>query len=150
MAKNKSTKTTRDEAEHEAPSSKPEPGAEQAQAHADHGAEDHEDHGLAHTMPIKGLIGVWAALMVLTVLTVSVTSVDLGYTLNLVVAMAIATVKATLVMLFFMHLWWDKKFNVVVFLSSFLFVLLFVALTVNDRGEYQADIESYRQDKAQQ
>src|SRR5690606_36856951 len=105
--------------------------------HGDHGHGDHDDHGLAHTMPIKGLIGVWAALMVFTVLTVSVTAFDLGYRMNLVVAMVIATIKAALVMLFFMHLWWDKRFNVLMFVGSFLFVALFVGLVLNDRGEYQ-------------
>lgn len=147
MANNKPTKTDSSSVEEQKPAQAKAEGAGGSEHAA---AKPHDDdHGLAHTMPIKGLIGVWAALMVLTVLTVSVTSVDLGYTMNLVVAMAIATVKAALVMMFFMHLWWDKKFNVVIFASSFLFVLLFVALTVNDRGEYQADIESYRQDKAQ-
>ncbi|MBX3182669.1 MAG: cytochrome C oxidase subunit IV family protein [Polyangiaceae bacterium] len=152
MAKNKPTKTSQGEA-------KAEQAADEAvvksDAHGGHGGGHgghggHDDEHLAHTMSIKMLVGVWGALMVLTVLTVSVTGIDLGYTLNLVVAMVIATIKAALVMLFFMHLWWDKKFNVVVFVSSFLFVLLFVALTLNDRGEYQADIETYRQDKAQQ
>ena len=126
------------------------PPAKSAKDDHGHGAhDDHDDHGLAHTMPIKGLIGVWAALMVLTVLTVSVTRFDMGYTLNLVIAMVIATVKAALVMLFFMHLWWDKRFNVLIFLSSFLFVALFVGLTVNDRGEYQRDINAYDDAKAQ-
>lgn len=115
---------------------------------AGHGHDDH-DHGLAHTMPIKGLIAVWAALMVLTVLTVSVTHFDMGYTVNLVVAMVIATIKASLVMLFFMHLWWDKRFNVLIFLGSFLFLALFVGLTVNDRGEYQQNINAYDDAKAQ-
>ncbi|MCA9629328.1 MAG: cytochrome C oxidase subunit IV family protein, partial [Myxococcales bacterium] len=90
-----------------------------------------------------------AALMVLTVLTVSVTHFDMGYTVNLVVAMVIATIKASLVMLFFMHLWWDKRFNVLIFLGSFLFLALFVGLTVNDRGEYQQNINAYDDAKAQ-
>src|SRR4051812_9924619 len=70
-------------------------------AHADHG------HGLAHTMPIPMLIGILALLMALTILTVSVTSFDLGAQGNLVVAMVIATIKAGLVVAFFMHLVWD-------------------------------------------
>lgn len=120
-------------------------------SHDDHAGDAHGDaHGLAHTMPVKGLIGVWAVLMLLTVLTVSATSFDLGYRMNLVVAMVIATVKASLVMLFFMHLWWDKRFNVVLFTGAFLFVALFIGLVVNDRSEYQIDINAYDDAKAQQ
>ena len=103
---------------------------------------DH-DHGLAHTTPVLLLVGILAALMVLTVLTVSVTSVDLGAQGNLVVAMIIATVKAALVVAFFMHLVWDKKLHLILFLTSVLFLILFLSLSVNDRGEYQHDIDAY-------
>lgn len=101
------------------------------------------DHGLAHTTPVLLLIGILAALMVLTVLTVSVTSIDLGAQGNLVVAMIIATVKAALVVAFFMHLVWDKKLHLILFLTSVLFLILFLSLSVNDRGEYQHDIDAY-------
>src|SRR3954471_12734234 len=47
---------------------------------------DHHGHGLAHTMPVWMLIAVLGALMGLTILTVSVTSFDLGSQGNLVVA----------------------------------------------------------------
>jgi cytochrome c oxidase subunit 4 len=59
--------------------------------------------------------------------------------------MIIATIKAGLVMAFFMHLAWDKGFNLTVFLSSFLFVLLFLSLTLTDRNEYQAEIDLFEQ-----
>lgn len=101
------------------------------------------DHGLAHTMPVSMLVGVLAALMALTVLTVSVTSVDLGAQGNLVVAMVIATIKAGLVVAFFMHLVWDKKLHLILFLTSVLFLILFLSLSVNDRGEYQHDIDAF-------
>ncbi|HEU5075860.1 MAG TPA: cytochrome C oxidase subunit IV family protein [Polyangiaceae bacterium] len=103
------------------------------------------DHGLAHITPIKLLVGVFGALTVLTVFTVAVTAVDLGSQGNFVVAMIIATVKAGLVMAFFMHLVWDKKFNLTVFLSSFLFVLLFLSLALTDRNEYQTQIDMFEQ-----
>ena len=78
---------------------------ELAAAHGHGGDHDgHADHGLAHTMPIWMLIAVLAALMGLTILTVSVTNFDLGSQGNLIVAMVIATIKATLVVTFFMHL----------------------------------------------
>src|SRR5690606_4073191 len=109
---------------------------------ASRAAEAH-DHGLAHITPVKLLVGVFAALTVLTVLTVAVTSVDLGSQGNFIVAMIIATIKAGLVMAFFMHLVWDRKFNLTVFLSSFLFVLLFLSLSLTDRNEYQDEIDQF-------
>jgi cytochrome c oxidase subunit 4 len=108
----------------------------------------HEDHGLAHTMPIWMLIAVLAALMALTILTVSVTSFDLGSQGNLIVAMVIATVKAGLVVTFFMHLFWDKKFHLILFLTAVLFVILFLSMSVTDRGEYQRNIDLYQNTQA--
>jgi cytochrome c oxidase subunit IV len=113
----------------------------------DHGAHGHGDdhgHGLAHTMPVWMLLGVLGALLVLTVLTVAVTAVDLGAQGNLIVAMVIATIKAVLVCAFFMHLLWDKKFNLVLFLTSVLFLVLFLAMSTTDRGEYQHAVDEYR------
>jgi cytochrome c oxidase subunit IV len=134
--------------EAEAPASTP----AKAEVHShDHGGHEHahadgahHDHGLAHTTPVALLLGVLSALLVLTVLTVAVTSIDLGAQGNLVVAMIIATVKAALVCVFFMHLLWDKKFNAVLFVTSVLFVILFLSMTATDRGEYQHLLDEYR------
>jgi cytochrome c oxidase subunit 4 len=115
----------------------------------DHHAAGHDDHGLAHTTPISLLVGILAVLLVLTVLTVSVTSFDLGAQGNLVVAMVIATVKAALVVTFFMHLYWDKKFHLILFLTSVLFLILFLSMAITDRGEYDKDIEAFRAAQAQ-
>jgi len=82
-------------------------------------------------------------LMILTVLTVAVTRIDLGASGNLVVAMAIATVKATLVVAFFMHLVWDKKLHLILFLISVLFLILFLSLSLTDRAEYQPDLDNF-------
>jgi caa(3)-type oxidase subunit IV len=109
----------------------------------------HDDHGLAHTTPVSLLVGVLAALMFLTILTVAVTKIDLGSQGNLIVAMVIATIKAGLVVTFFMHLLWDKKFHLILFLTSVLFLILFMSLSINDRSEYEADIETYRAAQAQ-
>ncbi len=104
-----------------------------------------DDHGaIAHVMPARVLLAVFAALMLLTFLTVAATWVDLG-AWNLWIAMAIATVKATLVALFFMHLLYDNRFNAVIFLVGLAFVALFVSLTLMDRLEYQPDIERYQE-----
>jgi cytochrome c oxidase subunit IV len=102
------------------------------------------DHGLAHTTPISLLFGILGALLVLTIATVAVTAIDLGAQGNLIVAMVIATIKAGLVCTFFMHLLWDKKFNTVLFLTSVLFLILFLSMTTTDRGEYQRDVDAFR------
>lgn len=118
-----------------------------AAAHSSHDHGTHGDdhgHGLAHTMPVWMLIGVLGALLVLTIATVAVTAVDLGAQGNLIVAMVIATIKAILVCAFFMHLFWDKKFNLVLFLTSVLFLILFLAMATTDRGEYQQAVDDYR------
>ena len=100
-------------------------------------------------MPLPLLFGVLGALLALTVATVAVTSFDLGAQGNLIVAMAIATVKAALVCVFFMHLLWDKKFNAVLFLTSVLFLILFLSMTTTDRGEYQHLVDEYRAQQLQ-
>jgi cytochrome c oxidase subunit 4 len=53
-------------------------------------------------VPVKVYVGVWAALIVLTFTTVAVSKLELGE-YNFIAAMTIAVVKATLVVLFFMH-----------------------------------------------
>lgn len=111
---------------------------------------DGSDHGFAHEVSVQLLAAVLGALIVLTVVTVAVTKVDLGGQWNLIVAMAIATVKATLVIAFFMHLFWDKKFNLLVLLSGLAFVILFIGGTLTDRAEYQPDIDKLERLRAQQ
>jgi cytochrome c oxidase subunit IV len=113
-------------------------------AHDAHAHGGGHDHGLAHTTPVSLLFGILTALLVLTIVTVAVTTVDLGAQGNLVVAMVIATIKAALVCTFFMHLLWDKKFNTILFLTSVLFLILFLSMATTDRGEYQNDVDAYR------
>jgi cytochrome c oxidase subunit 4 len=105
----------------------------------------HDDHGFAHVVSVKLLAGVLGALLLLTVLTVTVTKVDLGGQLNLIIAMVIATIKGGLVVTFFMHLLWDKKFNLLVFMTGVLFVILFIGLALTDRKEYQHFIDQHEQ-----
>jgi cytochrome c oxidase subunit IV len=105
---------------------------------------DEPAHGhdeIAHVTPVRLLLVVWGALMLLTVITVGVTMVDLGSQTNLVVAMVIATIKAGLVVTYFMHLRWDRPFHTLVFLGSLLFVSLFISMTLLDKKEYEHDIE---------
>ncbi len=93
----------------------------------------HSTHsGLGHVVPLWLLAAVFAALVVLTALTVAVAQVDLG-NVNLYLALTIATVKALLVVLFFMHLFWDRGFNAMIFIGCLLFVSLFIGITLTDQ-----------------
>lgn len=109
---------------------------------ANHAHDEHGDHGLAHVAPLQILAGVLGALLVLTVVTVLAAKVDFGSrTLNLGIAMLIATVKATLVILFFMHLKYDKLFHSVLVIGALLAAALFVGFTLVDRGQYEEAVE---------
>lgn len=100
--------------------------------------EHHDDHhGISHVASMKVLLGTGGSLLLLTIVTVLATKVDFGPSINLGIAMAIAVVKATLVVLFFMHLKYDKIFHTVVFLSAILAAALFVGFTLMDTGQYQ-------------
>jgi cytochrome c oxidase subunit 4 len=98
-----------------------------------------QEHGLAHVMPLKILGAVWIGLLIFTVVTVAATRIDLGSG-NLWLALAIATTKATLVALYFMHLRYDRPFNAIVFMTAFAFFLLFVGLALMDTEAYRPDI----------
>src|SRR5262252_6663807 len=104
--------------------------------HSPHGAahphEEHE-HGSAATYT-KVLI----ALLILTAITVFAASFDFGQG-NVVIALAIATVKGSLVALFFMHLAWDKPVNAIIAMAGFLFLgifILFCLLDFNTRNNF--------------
>lgn len=107
-----------------------------------HGAHDH-DHGgepwdvHAHISSVKFLVGIFAALIILTILTVATSRVDLGAA-NGVVAVVIATIKVSLVATFFMHLRHDRLFNAVIFVAAFVFLGIFMLFSFDDlstRGE---------------
>ena len=112
------------------------------QAVAAQGSEDSHDghHGFSHPMPVWQLLAVFFALIFLTILTVYQATFDLG-NLELGLSLFIATIKASLVILFFMHMIHDKPLNAIVFLSSFIFVALFLGFTLMDAHAYKDDIE---------
>jgi cytochrome c oxidase subunit 4 len=86
---------------------------------------------LCHVVPLWVLLGIWAILVLLTAATVAVTYVDLG-TLNLWIAMIIATAKASLVALYFMHLRYDHPLYGVILITALLFMTLFIGLVLVD------------------
>jgi cytochrome c oxidase subunit 4 len=105
-----------------------------------------DGHGhMGHLSTPRSLLIVFGSLLVLTVITVWVSRgpVDFGW-LSLLVAMVIATVKAMLVMLFFMHLSHDKKFNMLLFFSGYGFLALFLFFALLDSGQYQRDVQDWK------
>ena len=80
---------------------------------------------------MKVYLTTWLALLVLTVVSWQVATLDLGG-FDAAVMLLIATVKATLVVLFFMHLAHAKFANKMVVIVSALFVVLLIALTAGD------------------
>jgi len=106
-----------------------------ATAESDHHDDDH--HGLSHVASIKVLVGTGGTLLLLTIVTVLATKVDFGANINLAIAMAIAVLKATLVVLFFMHLKYDRLFHSVIFTGAILAAALFVGFTLMDSNQYQ-------------
>ncbi len=110
--------------------------------HEQHGNEAEAGSGAglgAHVLPLKLLAGVWIALATLTWVTVAASHLNLG-SLGLWVALGIATTKAGLVALYFMHLRYDRPINAIIFLGALLFVLLFVGLALTDTRSYQPDL----------
>jgi len=119
-------------------------------SHSSHAADDHshDGHGHAddgavhvHISSVRFYVGIFMALVALTILTVKVSYYDFG-SANILIAMAIATTKASLVAVFFMHLAHDKKFNALTFVAAFIFLGVFIVFTYDDlgrRGEIDND-----------
>ncbi|HYG69349.1 MAG TPA: cytochrome C oxidase subunit IV family protein [Anaeromyxobacteraceae bacterium] len=97
----------------------------------------------AHVLPPSVLLGTFAALLVLTAVTVAVARVDLGAA-NLAVAIGVAAVKASLVALYFMHLRYEHRFHVVVLVGAALFAVLFGSFVLFDASEYRPDVDAHR------
>ncbi|HKQ60824.1 MAG TPA: cytochrome C oxidase subunit IV family protein [Candidatus Polarisedimenticolaceae bacterium] len=93
---------------------------------------------LGHVTSVRLLVGVLSALLALTVLTVAVSGRDFG-AFNLPVALGIALIKGSLVLLYFMHLRWDRPFNAIVVLASLALLVLFIVLTLLDAHQYLPD-----------
>lgn len=95
----------------------------------------HEGH---HVTSKRTLIGVLVALMILTVLTVAASRIDLGETMNLALALLIASVKASLVIAVFMHLLYEKPILSIILFFCLSTGALFLSLTMADLGARDA------------
>ncbi len=97
-------------------------------------ANSHSQHAHSsahHITPISTYIKVFVALIVGTIITIAAAGVHFGV-FNTFIAMLIATTKASLVILFFMHQKYENRLNQVIFFSSFVFLVIFFSLTASD------------------
>jgi len=85
-----------------------------------------------HILPSKLYFIIWITLLCLTVITAAVSFVDLG-PLNTIVALVIATFKAVLVVLFFMHVkYTSEKLTKMVVMAAVFWLLLLLGLSMAD------------------
>lgn len=84
-----------------------------------------------HIVPRATYLMIFAILIVLTVVTIFVAFLDLGK-MNVVVAMTIAVIKATLVALYFMHIRYSARLIQVVLIGGVFWLLILFALTMSD------------------
>lgn len=123
-------------------------------AHASHGFDELDPHGAGkhtkhshHVVSGVTLLGVLGILLAFTALTVGLAqgekwvmsyfSIELPRWVNVAVAMSIATVKATLVLMYFMLLRYSNPINTIVFLVcllAFALFLFFTGLDLSNRG----------------
>ena len=87
--------------------------------------------GGVHVVPIRVYVAVFAALLVLTAVTTVAAFQDLG-PLNNIVALGIATLKATLVVLFFMHARYGTRLTPLVITAGLFWLVILIALTLTD------------------
>ena len=101
---------------------------------------DNQHQSVGHIVPVRILLTSGIALLILTAITVWTAGMDFG-NYNIVLALAIALVKGSIVVLFFMHLKYDRPFNGIIFITAMAFVVLFISFTLLDTHEYASDID---------
>jgi len=105
-------------------------------------------HDGPHIVPKSVLLKVFGGLIVLTIITVGAAYVPLG-PLNVPVAIAIAVAKASLVVLFFMHLKYDNPVNALTFAIGTIFVVVFITITLLDTA-FRGDLGNVNPQTIQQ
>jgi cytochrome c oxidase subunit 4 len=85
----------------------------------------------AHVTPVSTYVAVFAALLVLTGLTYGVATQDLGW-MNTPVALGVALVKASLVVVYFMGVRYNTPLTKVVVVAGFFWLMIMFGLTMND------------------
>ena len=87
-----------------------------------------------HIIPLRVYIIVFFILLLMTALTVITAQYDFG-SFNIILALMIASFKSSLVLLFFMHLYYDNKINLIFILGSVLFLAIFIGITMIDTNQ---------------
>ena len=87
-----------------------------------------EEH---HAIPVRVYVFVWLILLVLTAITVAVSLVDMKH-VTVLTAMLIASVKGLLVLLYFMHIRFEKPLYMFMILAVFVTYAVFIGLTFAD------------------
>ncbi len=101
-----------------------------------------------HITPLATLMATFAALVALTFLTSALAYVDLGRA-DIWITLGIATVKAALVALIFMHLRHDKALNGLILLFTLGFAALFICFALMDTTQYHDQVDEYIGDQKQ-
>jgi cytochrome c oxidase subunit IV len=84
-----------------------------------------------HVVPVKVYVGVFLALIALTLLTTGVAYIDLG-AWNTVVALAIAVAKMLLVVLFFMHVKYNRGLTRIIIIGAFFWLGIMMCFSLSD------------------
>ena len=84
-----------------------------------------------HIVPAKTYVLIWAALMLLLLLTWGVAQFDLG-PFNIIAALTIAVTKMLLVILVFMHVRYSTRLNWIFVAAGFIWLLIMIDLTLSD------------------
>jgi cytochrome c oxidase subunit 4 len=96
-----------------------------------------------HIVSPKIYILIFAVLMILTITTVYAATVDLNAHfagLNVIVALLIATCKAILVILFFMHAYYSSKRTQLIVFAGFFWLAIMLSLTLGDYASRSWDV----------
>lgn len=97
----------------------------------DYKASSNQDPHAEHHVPMSTYYLIFTALMVLLLVTVGAAFINLGEA-NMIVAMLIATIKAALVILFFMHVKFASRLTKVFVAASFLWLTILFVMTFSD------------------
>ena len=84
-----------------------------------------------HVVSLRVYLTVFVILLALTAITTAVAFVDLGR-LNAVIMLTIAVTKATLVILYFMHVRYSSRLTWLVVSSGFVWLMILIAFTLSD------------------
>ncbi len=116
------------------------------QHHETDGGESDDGMVHSHISSWQFYVAIFFGLIFFTLVTIGVSYVHLG-SLNLAVAIIIASIKASLVVTFFMHLKYDNKFNALMFVCGLLFIGVFFAYTLNDTDRRQNELNDVQGNK---